>query len=700
MKRLITFATILLILFTVSAFSANVTFSGGISYTDLNNLALKGNYALCAMDYGLMILEISDYTSPQFVTIVYQAMEYPRGIVLSGDYAYMYSTNNIYIYNVADELNPFYVDSFSISCIYVLAHGNTLYVCRQGGDGLTMVDISDPVNPVIDVTYPTTGTVSSITRLSGDSLYCISTTGGLEIINYKGIGFVQTYASNLTLGQLHDVASWNDRIYAVSTFDSVMIFETPDFNDLTNIVGVIHGNFYKIAVDDSIAYIGGSNEGIKTYNVADPENISLISDISYYGRFAIRDSLLTIVHDAEVWFYDTEELGHLNYLGKYSAMSYDNDLVLSDTTVYLAGRHFAIMDISNIDGNPEFIGMCYLDHGLGLTIQGSYAFVICADSTVKTIDMTDPFNPEVTATLPIADRLEGIASHGSYVYVSSSNSNLYIINASTPTSLSVTNTISMGLYYNEIKIRDGFLYAGELAIYDLTDPVNPSLAGSPINTGFSHDLTIDSIWACYAIAYSEPYMGAITIYNVEDPESPFQIGGITLQHETRGIAVDYPHAFLATYGFSGTDVMYIIDISDPSNPDSIGMYTSGYEVFYNIEHRSERLYIASNYGLTILKYYDICGDVNGDGKINVGDPIFYVNWIFRGGPAPFDLIIADVNCDNHENIGDAVYMINHVFKGGDAPCADCPLNYSIKQNYPNPFNSATTLNTHFTGSRM
>jgi len=29
----------------------------------------------------------------------------------------------------------------------------------------------------------------------------------------------------------------------------------------------------------------------------------------------------------------------------------------------------------------------------------------------------------------------------------------------------------------------------------------------------------------------------------------------------------------------------------------------------------------------------------------------------------------DANCDDDCNVGDAVYLINYVFKGGAAPCA-------------------------------
>jgi len=66
--------------------------------------------------------------------------------------------------------------------------------------------------------------------------------------------------------------------------------------------------------------------------------------------------------------------------------------------------------------------------------------------------------------------------------------------------------------------------------------------------------------------------------------------------------------------------------------------------------------------------WEMAGDVNSDGDINVADAVYLINYIFKGGPAPKRTSEADVDCDGDINISDAVYIINYVFKGGPPPC--------------------------------
>ena len=62
------------------------------------------------------------------------------------------------------------------------------------------------------------------------------------------------------------------------------------------------------------------------------------------------------------------------------------------------------------------------------------------------------------------------------------------------------------------------------------------------------------------------------------------------------------------------------------------------------------------------------GDANGDLKIDVGDAVYLINFVFRNGPGPDSIYAGDANCDGEVNVADAVYLINFIFNGGSPPC--------------------------------
>ncbi len=64
------------------------------------------------------------------------------------------------------------------------------------------------------------------------------------------------------------------------------------------------------------------------------------------------------------------------------------------------------------------------------------------------------------------------------------------------------------------------------------------------------------------------------------------------------------------------------------------------------------------------------GDANGNGAVDVGDAVFLINYVFKGGPAPEPESLGDANCDGNVDVADAVYLINYIFRSGPPPGCD------------------------------
>ena len=63
----------------------------------------------------------------------------------------------------------------------------------------------------------------------------------------------------------------------------------------------------------------------------------------------------------------------------------------------------------------------------------------------------------------------------------------------------------------------------------------------------------------------------------------------------------------------------------------------------------------------------ICGDANGDGVIDLGDVLYLVNYLYKGGPPPDPFEAGDADCSGEVDLGDVLYLINYLYKGGPAP---------------------------------
>jgi hypothetical protein len=68
--------------------------------------------------------------------------------------------------------------------------------------------------------------------------------------------------------------------------------------------------------------------------------------------------------------------------------------------------------------------------------------------------------------------------------------------------------------------------------------------------------------------------------------------------------------------------------------------------------------------------FGICGDVNADLLVDVVDIVYFINYLFRSGPAPNPMWVGDVNEDGLPDVVDVVYLINYCFKDGPPPCEE------------------------------
>ena len=61
------------------------------------------------------------------------------------------------------------------------------------------------------------------------------------------------------------------------------------------------------------------------------------------------------------------------------------------------------------------------------------------------------------------------------------------------------------------------------------------------------------------------------------------------------------------------------------------------------------------------------GDVDGNGRLDIEDVTYLINYQFKNGPDPDPMDVADVNADSAVDIRDLDYLIEYLFHSGPAP---------------------------------
>ena len=115
----------------------------------------------------------------------------------------------------------------------------------------------------------------------------------------------------------------------------------------------------------------------------------------------------------------------------------------------------------------------------------------------------------------------------------------------------------------------------------------------------------------------------------------------------------------------GTSSKYQLSLAVGEMDGSVGQLAAG-------EGSSESYGVGSGFWQGVGPTdHPIRGDANRDDIINVGDVVYLVTYLYRGGPAPDPICVGDANSDDIVNVGDVVYLVTYLYRGGPPPVDDC-----------------------------
>lgn len=471
-----------------------------------------------------------------------------RSVASYGDYVYCGGDYGLQIIDISDLDNPIFKNNCDIPYSSEIAiDGIKLYAIRTnytyGNYGLRTYDISDPMNPVFMSYYET-------------------------IYN-----------------EVRDIAAHDDLVYLIENSPvgqySYSVIEIIDTSDPANPIHLgdetVDLRMYDLCVNDGYAYALYTYDlnpnGFYIFDVMNPEEPVSISSVDHGRAFS----------------WDITISGHYAYISAYGIMIYD----ISEPW------------------SPELIRVDNSFSGEELTIHGAVGYMLSAHY-ISTIDFSDPLNPQQMGNLYYNDdfRRLGVSENIGFAILDSGypgySRNLQLIDFT-----DLYDPYFMGAYsppevVYDVQVYEGHAYVANgysgLQVIDIGDPSNPILGNNLEIQDKAVDIFIDGNYA-----YLADYYAGLKIFDISDPQDPFQVGSYNIyQRNTFEIYVDGIYAYVINKERQSpfTYYTYILDISDPSQPELMniieGLYRPEY-VLVNDNHA----YFSTRQSLEIFDVSDV-----------------------------------------------------------------------------------------------
>ncbi|MBU1702634.1 MAG: hypothetical protein KJ970_01415 [Candidatus Eisenbacteria bacterium] len=480
-------------------------------------------------NHGLYVVDVTKPLTP-FVVGRVELNHYPRHVILSEPLAFAIDSGDLWVLDISTPQQPKPLGSIGIpgESAYLAARDEYVFVvCDAGeypatGNGLYMINISDPADPWIEGVYDAEGAPSYHVGL-WEQYAIVGTHGGgfafIDISDPSNMHIVDTIGMQPNPGDFAvDGSILFARSYSIASYKLI--------NPMTPapVASVLE-------TEQSRAI---TSQGDYAYTLRDRGLEFCVVDLSDSDHpFKIGSKILDLDSGGDVAL--TEQ--NRNGLFAYVAEGGDND-------------GFHVIDI-NDPADPEPVNFIPLDHyPSDFEVEGNYLYVMAGYLGLLTYDISDPVEPEYISSIGFGYSASMTKAVGSMLYVGrrvSNHSDLIIIDAADPYDPQIVGTSSEPETPCEYWIEETILYIadgwGGLLIMDISDPENPTPI-SRLRTGSNVQALVIENDVAYLADTAE--RSGLHLVDVSNPAIPSLVGYYPCSFPC-DLELIHGHVLIATY---------------------------------------------------------------------------------------------------------------------------------------------------------
>ena len=323
-----------------------------------------------------------------------------------------------------------------------------------------------------------------------------------------------------------------------------------------------------------------------------------------------------------------------------------------------------------------------------LAIQGQMSFVIgCAwDFSDFHLQIMYPERERPIEYRNHFDEITGLAVSGDYAYLGANRgwgeSFLAILNVSDPENIVVVSEFELVGDAHQINISGDGNYAYVLMqrrfqVFDISDPENPEALGyAEATTGRLYDLDVDGDYA-----YILKEDGTLFIMDITNPDDPDVTSSYWSGFDfSEQVAAEGESCYLM-----GDGIVKVLDISEPHLPRERG--SLGMQWCLHLAVSGDYAYISGG-NLFDSSYVYVVNVKNSESPMVTGHYIYHRQMSIR------DIVVTDY-CYvlyNHSNASKIdVLDYSQALPVKEERQETSPVSYSLVSIYPNPFNATTII---------
>jgi len=234
-----------------------------------------------------------------------------------------------------------------------------------------------------------------------------------------------------------------------------------------------------------------------------------------------------------------------------------------------------------------------------VAVSGSYAYVVDLTAGLRVFSVADPAHPSEVGHYDPPGLTTSVAVNGNYAYVTDIDSGLWVISVADPSNPTRTGrsqlpdtAFSVAVTGHLACVAD---YLHGLRVVSVADPANPHEVGHNDSLGFF----CVTAKGDYAYADVGGYENGLFVVSLADPTHPVKVGWCNTHDLVNSIAIENGYAYAVGYS-----KLYVVSVSDPAHPDTIGYYHRPFWDARSLAAAGDYIYVIGDSDLSVCQRYD------------------------------------------------------------------------------------------------